>query len=215
MKIILIGKGESVNLISKSIILSHDKIAWANIHDHIKHSDRIPNKVDFLFIREKKFVEDLTAEQKNALNDLNILHVLGTGRQRNFKKILKYNVEEHLSHDKPFGFNASTGLIAFNHLVNLKPKVLTICGLDLFEKNKNLYYFGDVDNSLSSKLNNRNLKKITNNGILIGGVGHGPSETIEFIKKKIIQNPEIKFVFYTTNDNLKTNLDKIKNVEVK
>jgi len=37
MKIILLGKGKSIGKLNKDFILSHDYIAWANIHDGDKY----------------------------------------------------------------------------------------------------------------------------------------------------------------------------------
>lgn len=213
MKIILLGKGGSINLINKDIILEHDEVAWANLHDHIKNSYIIPAKVDYLFIRQPSFVNDLILEQQNAINELEIKHVLTTGVST--KKILKYNVESNLSHNTPYNFNASTGLIAFNYLVGLKPESLTICGIDLFMKDKNIYYFENIGDSLSSKQNNKNIKAISTNDGKLKTSPHDEKKTIAYIKQIITDNKKINFTFYTINDELKEELKGFDNVILK
>lgn len=211
MKVILLGKGNSINLINKDIVLSHDCIAWANIHDHIKHPDKFPDKLDYLFIRGKRFADELTNEQKKSIIDLKIKHVITTGEKA--EKILDYVVEENLSKLMEGGLNASTGLIAFNYLIKLNPIKLTVVGLDLFQKDDKLYYFNNIDDNLSCEKNNVGLKQITKNNILLQSV-HSPDATIIIMKKLINKNPEINFVFYTINKELKNNLEILKNVKI-
>lgn len=211
MSIILLGKGESINKLTKEIILSHNYIAWANIHNHVKFDYLIPNKVDFLFIRNKTFINDLTKEQKLEISSLNIKHVFIA--EKNIKKILNYPIEKEFNTTNEYGFNASTGLIAFNYLVTLSPDILTIAGLDLFTTNNNLYYFNDINDNLSSKKTNDSLKQMTTNGKLKKSL-HDEENTIKFIIRKIKENPNIKFIFYTLNEILKNNINQFKNVEV-
>jgi len=211
MSIILLGKGESINKLTKEFIINHDYIAWANIHNHIMYNHLIPNKVDFLFIRNKTFIDDLTKEQKLEISLLNIKHVFIV--EKNVKKILNYSIEKEFNATKEYGFNASTGLIAFNYLITQSPDILTIAGLDLFTTKNDLYYFNNINDNLSSKKTNNSLKEMTVNGKLKKSL-HDEEKTINFIKKKITDNPQIKFIFYTVNENLKNNVNQFKNVEV-
>ncbi|MFW6226375.1 MAG: hypothetical protein ACOC3V_05410 [bacterium] len=178
-------------------ILSHDYIAWANIHDYKRYSELIPRKVDYFFIREKKFVDILDDETKEIINSLSISHVILTanGQRRGVDKILKYNVEKHLQPMIECGFNASTGIVALNYLVKLNPNNLTIAGIDLYPQNEDLYYFG-----------NQNVEKSK-------PFRHFPEKSLKFIKNKITSNKQIEFKYCTTNDEIKKQLSNIKNVE--
>lgn len=214
MKIILLCKGNSINQISKEKILNHDIIAWANIHNLNMSKTKIPKKVDYLFIREESFVNDLTDEQKQIINDLNIPHVITTGKKS--EKILKYNVEKHVDSEMiKFGeVSASTGLIALYYLSLLKPEIITIAGLDLFEKNKPLYYFDNLSNNLTAKKTNDSLSNSVNNEGHLKTTFHYPNETIKYIINLIKNNETTNFIFYSENDNLKNNIKKLKNVTI-
>lgn len=213
MKVILLGKGDSLNKINKEFILCHDVIAWANIHNHIKFGDLIPSKVDYLFLREKIFIDDLTKKQKTELNNLDIKHVLMTGiSAKNIKSVLKYSVEKHI-YPIIDGFNLPTGLLALNYLVGLSPEIITIVGIDLFKPNENLYYFKNVDDSLSSKKNNKSLKSVTVNGKLKEEM-HEPEKQSIYIKNIIENNKNIKFQFCTINKELKKEISDYTNVKI-
>lgn len=212
MNIILLCKGNSINQLTKEEILKNDIIAWANIHNLSTSDTQIPKKIDYLFIREESFVNDLTEEHKKIINKLNIKHVITTGIRCN--KILKYDVEKHIdSKTIKFGkASASTGLIALYYLTSLKPKTITIAGLDLFEKNKPLYYFNNMDDNLTAKKTNDSLISSLNKEGNLKTTFHYPNETINYIINLIKNNETITFIFYTENENLKNNIKKLKNV---
>ncbi|MFW6242821.1 MAG: hypothetical protein ACOC2W_01545 [bacterium] len=196
VKIILLGKGKSIDKLNKGFILSHDYIAWANIHDCERYSDLIPRKVDYFFIREKYHIDNSDDNVKEMINSLDIPHVILTanGNRVGVNKILKYNVKKHIQPEE-CGFNASTGVVAFNYLINLKPNILTVAGIDLYPENEELYYFS-----------NQNVEKSK-------PFRHFPEKSIEFIANKITCNNNINFKYCTTNEKIKNRMKDIKNIE--
>ena len=208
--IIVLGKGNSINKISKDEINSHEIIAWCNVHNDLD-CDNIPNRADYLYLRDKSFVNDLSDRYKNHLTELKIKKIFCTNKVH-FNKILNYDVNNDVLFTKQYKFNPSTGLLAFIHVVSLKPKKITLVGLDLFENNTPIYYH-DLDKSLTSKKNLLGLKKLCKNNIINNLNIHDNNKTIKIINDQIRTNENIEFTIITDNINFYNKIKENKNVK--
>jgi hypothetical protein len=206
---IILAKGESLNRLSYDEINSHDKIVWCNIHNDLDE-DKIPSRVDTIYLRQPSFVNDLPEKNKEHLTNLKVKKIFSSGE--NFESVLNYKViNKKLKRN--YGFNPSTGLIALDNECKSQPKKITIAGLDLFEKNKPLYYH-DLNKTLTSNKNLDGLKSISKDNIVKKEI-HSVKNTINKIHSIIVKNPNIIFVFYTNSDVLKNKIKDLKNVIIK
>ncbi len=218
MIVSILCKGPSIQDIDYNSINSSDIITWANLHNPFTKNFKLPNRLDILFIRNRYFIDDLDNIYKKYLSDINIkeLYCINHRPINQDNYILNYKIIEYLSNLSPYGFDASTGLIALNKISSRKNiKKIIIAGLDLFKSNEPLYYFDSLDN-LTSNDNKKNISKFIHKDIIINEVSHHPIDShIHYINKIINSNTNIEFEFYTRNDDLKSIIKSNKNVIIK
>ena len=214
-RIYLFCKGPSLKNINLNEIKDNDRIAWANVHNMNNGVINLPKRIDYFFLRNKNFIEDLDPKEKEIISKIDIKNILTAGVPA--ETILNKKVLENLSHKEPFGFDASTGLIALNYLINLNPKELIVGGFDLFKTGESYYYFDNKKNLTSNKtLRDQKKKKYVKNNIIINDIKvHPKNETLDYLTKVIEKNSDINFTFYTISEELKNNLKKYKNVTIR
>lgn len=210
--VLLLCKGSSVARMEYDDINSHDIISWANIHNDIE-IENIPNRLDYLYLRESKFIDELPEKNKQHLKDLKIEQIFSVKKQ--FDNVIGYKVK-YTNLSKSFRFNASTGLMAFKHLCTLNPKSITLVGLDNFQKNKPLYYFntGDPKKNLTSKQNFKGMSHLVDeNNILTSSNNiHHRAESIDEVVKLVMMYQNISFRIISNDELLNEKLNNIINV---
>jgi hypothetical protein len=112
-----------------------------------------------------------------------------------------------------YTYEPSSGLIAFDYLLNYRPKEFIIAGLDLFEAGQKIYYCDIKDNVSSEENQTKLIEEFTKDEILTKDL-HKPDHTARKIKLQVTRHPDTKFIFYTNSVLLQEELVDLKNVEL-
>ena len=201
--VIILGKGKSALRCTKDYVLQFDKIAICNYPILKDYPLNFPYKADWQYrnkscldFDKKTFLElgiskiIYTGFKKDKLTGSNI-HNTPVEYPENFEKTMnKYNL------------SASTGTQAFIDCINKKIKKISMVGFDLFETNKEVYFFKKEE----APKNIKNLWGKTydnNNNTIKIPSGHNTEKTFETMVKLINENPNISFELYTNYEPFK------------
>lgn len=215
-RIALLCKGPSIANFKLTDIADYDKIGWANLHN--LKLKVVPPKVDFLFIRSVSYFNQLSAaDQRDISNlDIKVVRLIGSPAKDSRKRLTKFmnQLPIYIKNDDPFEFNASTGLVALNWVVDQNPKEIYVVGMDLFEVGKPVYYF-DLNISLTSTGNMAGLKQYCDEeGILKKEDLHFPNQSLDYMYDLFKKKENIKIIYNTINENIKERFKDLPNVEV-
>tara|TARA_A100001035_G_C27782710_1_gene502630 strand:- start:822 stop:1490 length:669 start_codon:yes stop_codon:yes gene_type:complete len=208
MSIILFGKGPSLSRCSRDIVDKHNDIGICNypVLNNMFISLIENRTIQYHFANCGTFDERYT----NEVNKLyNIQKIYNTNKPpNNYKNFLKNfilfsdeNIYE-LYYNKinnTYGFLPSTGIMMLKYIIDTKKyNHITLVGYDLFEKNKDTYYY-DVDkyNKKIMYLIEGKDKIISKDGKFLIHSGHDFNKTKEYMEYLFKSNPHIRFDLIT------------------
>jgi hypothetical protein len=213
-KVALLCKGPSVIKVDKEYIDTFDTIAWANLHNIEGGNNIIPNRVDYLFIRLSSYINEQPQNVQDELKNLEIKKIFTTGDTPEPKNVIGRKITKSLSRSNPFKFDASTGLVALNYIIENSPSKILIAGMDLFMKSNDIYYF-DFNEGYTGKRNKSIITPLLENNLLVKEIVHHPSDKhMEYIKNVVEVNQNINFEFYTINSLYVENISQYSNVTI-
>jgi hypothetical protein len=210
--VIILGKGKSALRCTKEYVLSFDKIAICNFPIIKNYPKNFPYKADWQY-RNKSCLDF----NKKEFDDLGISKIICTGFD-NQKLLGKNNYNTTVEYPKlhtyamgKYSLDPSSGTQAFIDCVNKGIKKICMVGFDLFETNKEVYFFNKEEapsniKYLWGKAYNSENKIITKSE-------HNTERTFQVMVEIIKENPNISFELYTNHEQFKE--IKLKNLTIK
>lgn len=208
MSIILFGKGPSVSRCTRSIVDNHNDIGICNYP--------VLNKFFISLIKNRTiqyhFANCVTFDERytNKVNKENNIQIIyNTNKPPNLYKTFlndstlfsNENIYElYVKNIKDnFNFSPSTGTTMLKYIIDThKYNHITLVGFDLFEKNKQTYYYdvNEYNNKINYLIEDKH-KIISKDGKFLIDSGHDFNKTKKYMEHLFESYPHIKFDLIT------------------
>lgn len=203
MKLIIIGRGPSCLRCTTDFVAQHDLIVVINRFLYKGYEKYIGNKADIQFrVRStgnftSKEVKELGLKEVIFTNKNGYSGVPPYYKSSGVKVVYPSPPLRKEMEKRGYKFQPPSGVVALWYLLErFSPEVVSLVGLDFYEIGQPPYYFKEKEVDRTIKKYYRN--KYRGNKVNIE-TRHDPKETIEFVKKIVLENPNIKFNFMTNS----------------
>ena len=205
MSIILFGKGPSLSRCTRDIVDNHDDIGICNypVLNNIFDPLIKDRKIQYHFANCGTFDERYTNEVNKRLN---IQQIYNTNKSNNYKNFLENstifsdeNIYQKYFIDikKKYNLQPSTGIIMLSYILDTKKyNKITLVGYDLFEKNKQTYYYNvnDYCEKIKYLIGNSTISK---DGEFLINSGHDFDLSKKYMEYCFWSNQHIQFDLIT------------------